>query len=78
MEMKQYSTSNAREHFAQLLEAVERGEEVTITRHGKPVAKMTRIEDGRIPPPGWALREGWSITMSEDFDAIPEGFEEYT
>jgi len=30
----------AKTHFAQLLQRVERGEEVTITRRGKPVARL--------------------------------------
>ena len=33
----------ARTHFAELLERVERGEEVTITRHGSPVATIAPI-----------------------------------
>jgi prevent-host-death family protein len=30
----------AKTHFAQLLQRVERGEEVTITRRGKPIARL--------------------------------------
>jgi prevent-host-death family protein len=30
----------AKTHFAQLLERVQRGEEITITRRGKPVARL--------------------------------------
>lgn len=31
---------DAKAHFSELLERVENGEEVTITRHGSPVARM--------------------------------------
>ncbi|MEX0714717.1 MAG: type II toxin-antitoxin system prevent-host-death family antitoxin [Pirellulales bacterium] len=33
-------TYEARTRFAELLERVERGEEITITRHGAPVARL--------------------------------------
>ncbi len=35
---------DAKAHFSELLERVEGGEEVTITRHGSPVAKMVPIK----------------------------------
>jgi prevent-host-death family protein len=34
----------AKTHFAALLERVEHGETFTITRHGKPVARLVPIE----------------------------------
>jgi prevent-host-death family protein len=36
--MQTYGAYEAKTHFAQLLDAVERGETITITRHGTPVA----------------------------------------
>ena len=33
----------AKTHLAELLEKVEGGEEITITRHGKPVAKLVPV-----------------------------------
>jgi prevent-host-death family protein len=36
--------SEAKTHFAELLERVAGGEEVTITRHGVPVAKLSPIQ----------------------------------
>jgi prevent-host-death family protein len=33
----------AKTHFSQLLERVERGEEITITRHGKAVARLVPV-----------------------------------
>ena len=78
--VKAYSASEAREHFAEILDAVEQGEEVVITKHGVAVAQLTRARKAakvRIPPPGYLEARGWKIEMAEDFDAIPEGFEEY-
>jgi prevent-host-death family protein len=34
----------AKTHLAQLLERVERGEEITITRRGRPVARLVPIK----------------------------------
>jgi len=34
----------AKTHLSALLEKVANGEEVVITRHGKPVARLTRID----------------------------------
>ena len=63
-----------------LRRCVAQGEEVEITKHGTPVATITRPKKSRkrkIPPPGWGLKEGWEIKIADDFDAIPEGFEDY-
>ena len=42
--LMEYSTGDAKNHLPQLIRAVEAGEQVIITRHGKPVAQLT-------PPP---------------------------
>jgi len=38
--MREVGTLEARNSFSSLLELVERGEVITITRHGKPVARL--------------------------------------
>jgi prevent-host-death family protein len=43
-EMKTVGAYEAKTHLAQLLDAVENGETITITRHGVPVAML-------VPPP---------------------------
>ncbi len=42
--MKQMQAREAKARFAELLQTAERGESVTITRHGKPVAKIVPID----------------------------------
>lgn len=37
----------AKTHLAALLERVEHGERITITRHGKPVARLVPIDDDK-------------------------------
>ena len=80
--MKTFTVSQAREHFAEVLEAVAQGEDVTITKHGEPVATITHPAAGKrvqaaIPPPGFLKAEGWQVEISPDFNAIPEDFEDY-
>jgi prevent-host-death family protein len=43
--MKQVGVYDAKTQLTKLLEEVERGETITITRHGKPVAKLVPIEE---------------------------------
>ena len=38
--MREVQAANAKTHLAQLLDAVERGETIIITRHGRPVARL--------------------------------------
>lgn len=45
--MKQIQASIAKAQFAELLDDVERGETVVITRHGKPIARIVPDEEAR-------------------------------
>lgn len=45
--MKQIQASQAKAQFAELLDQVERGETVVITRHGKAIARLVREDDER-------------------------------
>ena len=49
---------HAKTHLAQLLDRVEKGERITITRHGKPVAEL-------VPPVGAA-----QMTVAEAIEGI--------
>ena len=42
--MREIQATEAKTHLAQLLSAVERGETIAITRHGKPVAHLVPAE----------------------------------
>lgn len=44
---RQVRASDAKAHFSQLLDEVERGQTIVILRHGKPVARIVPDEDGR-------------------------------
>jgi len=43
-EMKRIGASEARKHLPELLDRVIRGESLTITRHGKPIARLVPVE----------------------------------
>jgi prevent-host-death family protein len=43
--MKSVSASNAKAHLLGLLDEVEQGETIVITRHGRPIARLVRDAD---------------------------------
>ncbi len=45
--MKQIQASIAKAQLAELLDEVERGETIVITRHGKPIARLVPDVDAR-------------------------------
>jgi prevent-host-death family protein len=42
--MRTVGTFEAKTHFSALLEQAAQGEEITITRHGKPVARIVPVD----------------------------------
>lgn len=44
--MSTIGSFEAKTHFAELLQRAESGEEITITRRGKPVAKLVPVDRG--------------------------------
>ena len=45
--MRQIDASEAKTHLPQLLDDVERGETLVITRHGRPIARLVPERDKR-------------------------------
>ncbi|MCU0832012.1 MAG: type II toxin-antitoxin system prevent-host-death family antitoxin [Rhizobiaceae bacterium] len=41
--MPTYGTLEAKNRFSELIERAERGEEVVVTRHGKPVVRISAV-----------------------------------
>jgi prevent-host-death family protein len=48
--VKQVGVYEAKTHLPKLLNDVERGESVTITRHGRPVARLVPVSGSRRTP----------------------------
>jgi prevent-host-death family protein len=46
--MREVQSSDATAHFPQLLDEVERGETIIITRHGRPIARIVPEADSRM------------------------------
>ena len=48
--MASYGVAEAKNNFTQLLDRVEAGESITITRHGKPIAELKATSQERSRP----------------------------
>lgn len=57
----------AKTQLSRLVEQVKAGEEVVITRRGKPVAKLVPMDDER-PKRKLGLLEGQGYWIADDFD----------
>ena len=60
----------AKTHLSQLLERVQKGEEVIIGKAGKPIAKLVPYDPGDEPRRGGQWRG--RIKIADDFDELPE------
>ena len=45
--MASYSVAEAKDNFSRLLDEARDGENVVVTRHGKPIARVVPIEENR-------------------------------
>lgn len=70
----------ASRNVSKLIEAAERGESVVITRHGKPIVEMVRIQPKTRRPLGFLRGEvreidpnWWRSMTDEESDAFLEG-----
>lgn len=68
------AVAEAKAQFADLLRRVEAGEEIELTRYGRPVARLVAAGPG-APKPLIGAMKG-RIRMAADFDNLPDGFAE--
>jgi len=61
----------AKTGLSKLLSRVERGEEITIARAGKPIAKLVPIPHPRAPRKAGSAKDQ-ILYMSDDFNQTPE------
>ncbi len=75
--MTQFNIAEAKANFSSLVKKAMLGEEIIIARDNKPLLKLSPIvpEVLKQRVPGTAKH--LLIHMADDFDAIPEGFEDY-
>ncbi len=67
----QVSVAQARNKLTQLIQAVEKGERVTICRHGKPVAELVPVEE-QIAPKLGTLRGKIKILDPRAFEPMTD------
>lgn len=70
--MKPVKIHEAKTQFSKLIGLVEQGEEIVVQRGDVPVAKLVPYAPARK---AGGLKG--QIVIASDFDAIPEGFEDY-
>lgn len=70
--MRKVSVADAKAQLSSLLDEVERGDAVTITRHNVPVAELRPIAQANTGPRPWGLAKG-SFVVPDDFnDPLPD------
>ena len=73
--MHQVNVEEAKTRLPDLIDAAVGGEEIVITRDDQPVVKLVPIPRAPSPPQFGSARG--LITVSDDFDAPLEDFDEY-
>jgi antitoxin (DNA-binding transcriptional repressor) of toxin-antitoxin stability system len=73
--MQSISLEEAQSHLVEIINKLPPGEEVIIIRDNKPVATL-RAAPHREPPRFGTLK-GSILDIAPDFDAVPEGFEDF-
>ncbi|MFP5407018.1 MAG: type II toxin-antitoxin system Phd/YefM family antitoxin [Gammaproteobacteria bacterium] len=74
--MATFNIAEAESRFSELVQKAMMGEEVVIARDNKPLAQLVPMErPKRRPEPGSG--KGQILYLAADFDATPEGFEDY-
>jgi prevent-host-death family protein len=78
--MREVQASDAKAHLPQLLDDVERGDTVVITRHGRPIARIVPEADRRQQEIGKAIegikalrKRTGKVTVAELLSARQEG-----
>jgi len=73
---KKVSVWDAKTNLSKLIQDALNGEEVIISSRDKPLVKLVPVET-KAHKSLLGLFRG-TIWMSEDFNSLPEGFEDYT
>lgn len=74
--MSKFNIAEAKTHFSKLVQKAMLGEEVIISKDNKPLIKLVPLgKPGQPRQPGSG--KGQILYIAPDFDATPEGFENY-
>ena len=75
--MQPITVEEAQSHLAEIIEKLTPGEEVVLTRDDKPLATLRATPLSEPTPRMFGTLKGTILYIAPDFDAIPEGFEDY-
>jgi antitoxin (DNA-binding transcriptional repressor) of toxin-antitoxin stability system len=75
--MQSIPVEQAEGRLADLIDKLPPGEEIELTRDGKPVATVRAAPPAFREPPRLGTLKGTILYLAPDFDNIPEGFEDY-
>jgi antitoxin (DNA-binding transcriptional repressor) of toxin-antitoxin stability system len=75
--MQALPVEQAEGHLAEIIARLSPGEEVMLTRGDRPVATLRATPPAPREPPRFGTLKGSVLYIAPDFDAIPEGFEDY-
>jgi antitoxin (DNA-binding transcriptional repressor) of toxin-antitoxin stability system len=75
--MTPITLEQAQNHLAEILAQLTPGEEVVLTRDDQPIATLKALPRTACEGPRLGTLKGTILHIAPNFDAIPEGFEEY-
>jgi prevent-host-death family protein len=75
--MSTVTLEEAQSHLAELIDQLQPGQEITITRDNQPVAKLTSQVKASRPPRRPGTLRGTVLYMAPDFNAPLDEFKEY-
>ncbi|MFE4689496.1 type II toxin-antitoxin system Phd/YefM family antitoxin [Streptomyces sp. NPDC056749] len=67
---RQYNVHEAKTHFSRILQQVETGEEIVISRAGEPIAKVVPLHP-KVRRTGRGSLRG-QVHIPDDFDELPD------
>lgn len=73
--MQTLPVEQAEGHLGEIIDKLAPGEEIVLTRDNQPVATIKATPPRQAPRFG--TMKGTITYIAPDFDAIPEGFEDY-
>ncbi|MBT2491808.1 type II toxin-antitoxin system Phd/YefM family antitoxin [Streptomyces sp. ISL-96] len=71
---RQYNVHEAKTHFSRILQQVETGEEIVISRAGQPIAKVVPLRP-KVDRTDYGALKG-QIHLHDDFDELPDDIAE--
>ena len=75
--MQTVTVQEAQNHLAEIIDELPPGGEIVLTHDDKPVATLRALSGWVTGAASLGTLKGSVLYMAPDFDAIPEGFEEY-